>query len=262
MTNDELYDELMEIDFFKEGIHPEYTPFIGEDFHKFRILHIGESHYIPNYPEENRITLDDFDGWWSGEQSESLNAEKGWFNTRQVVSDYMDGSRTKAHGIFTNTLKSFCKVVTPGEAFDSISIENSKKYNYFAYMNFYQQPSIYHGMNFTRPLYLAGEYLNWDSETIDEMWYKIFDESVRIVENVIEILEPQAVVITSNEIYEYYRDYGSANEKNQRVAGKLIDDDRMIWVDHPGSPWWNRAKNDEQTSKMKFEDSLRKIYCE
>ena len=133
MTSETYFDKLKQIDFYSKEIHPELIPFVGTDYSKYRILQIGESHFISNYPEgshgkhgnvhnrTNVITLDDFNGWWNGELSERLREQKGSFNTNGVVNYYIGGHRDRSDVIFTNPLKSFCKVVTPDEAFETIS---------------------------------------------------------------------------------------------------------------------------------------------
>ena len=53
------YDSrLNEIDFFK--IHPEYLPFIGDKFDEFKILQVGESHYIGQTPETEEFSIQYF----------------------------------------------------------------------------------------------------------------------------------------------------------------------------------------------------------
>lgn len=147
MSSYDLIEKSSRIDFFRNDKHPELRPFVGTEFPQLRILQIGESHFIPNLPESgqdtkgcphiysNEVTLKDFRGWREGEYSEKLKKYRGWFDTDSVVKDYIAGNRDKSHGIFTNPLKSFCRIVTPCEAFESISTLNSKKYNYFAFMN-------------------------------------------------------------------------------------------------------------------------------
>ncbi len=273
MTSEEYIDKLKQIEFFKDGKHPELIPFVGFDYPKYKILQIGESHFIPNHPQGklkkngepfekyNEITLDDFSGWWEGNYGDALSNYSGWFNTKNVVDDYIRGYRDRSHGIFTNTLKSFCRIVAPSEAFESISTENGRKYNYFAFMNFYQQPSVYEGENFTSSLYRAGKYLGMRVEDIDSLWYEIFDRSVKVFERVVEILEPNAIVVTSEEVHKYYGRYGSVDKTGQRCEGKYTYNDSVIWVDHPGCSWWNRVKNGAgKTSRIIFEDALKQIY--
>ena len=48
------YDkELKEIEFYK--IHPEYLPFVGDKYDEFKILHVGESHFIPQEKGSNDL---------------------------------------------------------------------------------------------------------------------------------------------------------------------------------------------------------------
>ena len=270
--SDNYLADLEKIPFYSKDRHPEYLPFIGEDYEKYRILHIGESHYIPNREADckdkkgeihqaNEITINDFDGWWEGKQSEKLYRYLSWYNTREVVKDYLDGIRTKGHGIFTNTIKAFCNSVLPDEAFDSISTEHSHKYNYFAYMNFYQMPSIYRGMNYTKALYRSGKQTGFSNECIDSVWYRCMEESANVFEAVVGILKPKTILITSEEVWRYYCRYARKNEDGNYSGGSLVEDPRIIHVAHPGSCWWNRKKkNDDFTSKEQLERKLIEIY--
>ncbi len=254
-------DELMQIDFFK--LHPTFLPFIGDDYNEYRILHIGESHFIPNYPlgcdkknidKTNEITLDDFDGWWNGRINNKLLQYKGWFNTEEVVRWYMDGHRDKSHGIFTNTLKSFCKSVVPEESFDNISDLNSKKYNYFAFMNFYQLPSLYDGVNFTEALYCGGHFWGWSDSRIETMKVEAIEKSLKVLKATVDVLDPKVIVVTSMEVYDICQEY-----KNDLAS--FFSDKETIWVDHPGSPWWNRIKQGaNKPSRVIFEENLKAIY--
>lgn len=259
---DNYSKKLDSIDFFRKGKHPEYKPFVGKNYEKYRVLHIGESHYIDNKDDNPTITLDDFKGWWDGEQSEKLNELISWYNTASVVNDYMDYRRTKAHGIFTNVLKSFCNVVIPNDSFDKITTEDSKKYNYFAYMNFYQMPSIYFDKNYTKALYSAGKIEGMNNDQIDKLWYECFDNSVKIFENVVEEIEPKIIIVSSMEVCKYYEKYALIDESGKRGKGKLFKDSRVIFVDHPGTSWWNRVKKDNAllTSKQRLENKLKEIY--
>lgn len=60
------YDnDLNELVFFK--MHPDYLPFIGDAFDKYRILIVGESHYIPQEPNNAKYHLDYFQkNRWDG----------------------------------------------------------------------------------------------------------------------------------------------------------------------------------------------------
>ena len=70
-SREDYIERLKEIPWFQKN-GKEYLPFVGEDYPKYRILHVGESHYIGNDPQENLITLRDFDGWWEGEKNKRI----------------------------------------------------------------------------------------------------------------------------------------------------------------------------------------------
>ena len=58
------YDEkLKEIPIYK--LHPSFLPYVGDDYEVYKVLHVGESHYIDNeaydYAEKCEIvSIDDF----------------------------------------------------------------------------------------------------------------------------------------------------------------------------------------------------------
>lgn len=277
MANDHI-KELQQVDFFKTGMHPEYIPFVGKEYDTYRVLQVGESHYINNRPDDKpgtKKTLEHFEGWWEGKQSDEINElSSGWYKTNDIVQNYMDGNRTRAHGIFTNVLKVFCEQIETNRKFEHISQKSSKNYELFAYMNFFQIPSIYHGKSFTYALYAAGKDkdLKWSKKDIDDFWYKCMENSVAVFEKVVDILKPNAIIISSNEVAKYYKRYGSREKTGNDGPyidgygtkfwpGKLCEDERMIYVSHPGSSWWNRQKKgSEETSKEILERRLREIY--
>ena len=115
-------------------------------------------------------------------------------------------------------------------------------------MNFYQMPSIYGGMNFTKALYKTGKKVSGLSTAqIDELWYKCWDHSVEVFEAVVEKLDPKIIVITSREIGKYYQRYRHSDKK-------------LITVDHPSSAWWNRKREGECSSREKLEKKFEELY--
>lgn len=286
-TRKDYIAKLKKIPFFKEGMHPEYLPFVGDNYPEYKILQVAESHYIPNFKKKtvydgkvfssNEIKIDDFDGWWDGNVPDGISQYKGWYTTDMVVRDYIDGYRTKAHGVLTNVLKSFCDVVLPEQSFDSISDDDGKKYNYFAYMNFWQMPSLYKGENFSKASFESMQLCNnglCEKELLkkyDDFWYKCFQNSVEVFEAVVDALEPNLILITSSEISTSYKTYGirveneaDAKYKDRNgylfMPGKLDGDPRIIYLDHPGCSWWNKKKKDEEeTSRERLEDKLKAV---
>ena len=83
--------------------HPEYLPFVGDKFDEFKILQVGESHYIPQEKgNEELFSIAYFkEHWWKENGCEewntartaALNEWSGWYCTKSVVDDYLAGKR-------------------------------------------------------------------------------------------------------------------------------------------------------------------------
>lgn len=236
--------ELSNIPFYK--IHPEYKPFIGEKYDAFRILLIGESHFIGQTPDTERFPLSYFqENWWSGDCNELHKAYRdGYYVTRNVINNYKTGNRTKAHGIFTNSIKSFSDVVL-GESVQHISVEESQKIEYFAFMNFFQMPSLYKGMKFWNSLKKSA---GADKESASKVWHDAVRESSKTIDEVIDVLRPKLVVFVSK----------SAGEAYQEANARYSSD--VVVVSHPGCRWWNRRrKTDGLCGRVDFENYLREF---
>ena len=226
-------------------IHPEYMPYIGEKYEEYKILIVGESHYIGQNPETQRFTIDYFvTNWWDGSCSELDEVFYGWYNTRLVVKKYLTGVRRHGHSIFTNCVKSFSDVVL-GHPITHISTEESQKFVYFSFMNFFQMPSLFEGMKF------------WDSLTINNteekalaMWHKTVEESGKVLDSVIDIIKPELVIFVSKSAYYAYK---SSNAKHKA-------DVNIIGVCHPGcSYWFKKRKSDGLCGKDDFEYCLKQF---
>ena len=84
-------------------------------------------------------------------------------------------------------------------------------------------------------------------------WNTLEAESVRVVDKVIEVLNPKCIVFTSV----------SATEAYKHGNGRYVEDSRVIYTSHPGYPytWWKSM--DRYNGKRAvdvFEEGLRKIY--
>lgn len=229
-------------------IHPEYKPFVGSEYEKYKILIVGESHYIgQKYNAETKDKYDVkyfLDNWLESPCDELTKDYGGWFNTVKVIENYINGNRTKGHLIFTNILKSFSEKVLE-EKIQSISNENCKKFNCLAFMNFFQMPSIYESEPYWRSLKMSSKKLG-DEKLADDLWQKIVDESVLTLDYVIEQLKPKRIFVLSQSAYSAYKENRNCKYKN-----------KIISLDHPASPWWYRKKkNGEKSSKEMFEDAL------
>lgn len=224
------YDKkLKQLDFY--NIHPEYLPFIGDKYDKYKILLIGDSHYIEQTYENEKYGLQYFaDHWWNGSCT-ALSAESysNWYNTRNVISNYLSGNRRHGHLIFTNVIKTFSAVVLK-EEISCISTPESQKYNYFSFMNFFQMPSIYTGTKFWDSI-LASAKKAGNKPLAYQQWEKCVQVSSNILDHVIEILSPKLVVFTSTSAYHAYK---NAN-------AKYANEKFVVATPHPASPAWNKT---------------------
>ncbi len=239
------YDlELSKIPFYQ--IHPEYMPYIGERYDAYRILFVGESHYIGQDKNEPPVftTAYFMAHWWNGTCSELHEKYRGWYNTRDVINYYLEGNRRKGHIIFTNIAKSFSAVVL-NQPIDSINDEESQKFNYFAFMNFFQMPSLFDGAGFWKSIENA--------ENRDEVWNTAVEKSKEVLDAVIDIMEPQIVIFVSQQAYNAYQESDAKHKNDDNVKGDVA---------HPGSPWWNRRKKDGSCGKDLLETYLKQLKLE
>ncbi len=244
-------DKLMDIDFYK--IHPSYLPFIGNRYEEYRILHIAESHFINQTKEKEEKGIDYFSEHWWDESCEDvikgLNCEE-WINTRRVIEKYMSGI-PGSYSIFVNMTKSFSKVVLDKEI-NKISLKDKDIYEFFSFMNFFQMPSLYNGVKFWNSLYSSAKAKNNKELAYDE-WNHTVKKSIEVVDKVIDILEPKAIVFTSISA-------GCAYKEN---GGKYSRDKNVIYTSHPGMPYtWNKGLKSLNGRKGidVFEEGLKNIY--
>lgn len=248
--NNSYDSNLTEIPFYK--IHPEYLPFIGDHYDQYKVLHIGESHYIDQKwnPEVNdEVTILDFFNWFEDPCLPVSEKFHWWYNTRDVVYNYLNGKRHKGHQIFTNLTKSFDKIVLQKEM-GKATTESCMDYNYFAFMNFYQMPSIYNGISYWSSLEKSAQKLNrlLYANQIYEVTAK---KSSQIVDEVIDIIKPEMIIFTSQSAFKAYAKFG-----------KYAKEDFVIYTVHPGCAWWNRPLKRFQglTGKEKLEQEMMKHF--
>ena len=57
-------DKLEKLEWFK--LHPQLKPFIGNNYDEYKILQIGESHYIDRTQDDDKFNICYFrDNWWN-----------------------------------------------------------------------------------------------------------------------------------------------------------------------------------------------------
>ena len=161
-------DKLRKIQHFK--LHPELLPFVGANYDKYKVLLIGESHYIDL--EKSSSKNDAFYDWYKEStkdvfiksKSNSFEYFTHWFNTREVVNKFMCKKRTKAHHIFQY----------PGQIvqnkYDLAS--DSEAFSMMAFYNYFQRPNTIPGGSFKSMDTNFDEY-NFAIETADEIFSKL-----------------------------------------------------------------------------------------
>lgn len=247
--NTEYESKLKEISFYK--LHPEYIAFVGDKFEKYRILQVGESHFIPQLKEEQDIFPIDYFEKWLSDSCEDMKSFKNnnsddcnWrysIITQKVIVDYLNGYRTRSHGIFTELVKVFSKIYEKRDI-GKINTEKSQNYRHFAFMNFFQMPSLYKGEKFWNSLkYSASKNadrlnLKNKEETTsyaNKVWDKIVKESTAVFDETVDILNPEIIIFTSKSAWDAYK-------------GKYKNAPNIINTVHPGCPWWHKPGGKEK----------------
>lgn len=234
--------ELSAIPFYQ--VHPEYKPFIGEDYDKYRILLIGESHYIWQTPDDVHFPLSYFEEhWWDGTCDELHQKNDGWYTTRKVVDNYRKKNGGGRYGIFTNPIKSFSDVVLHQKV-KEVTIEERQTISCFAFMNFYQMPAVFEAVGFEKSIRKSARQLGWTKAEVDDALKEITEKSSEVVDAVIKAIDPKLIVFVSKAAYDAYIECPRAAHK---------DDPRVKASCHPWCPQWYRS------GKEIFENYLREF---
>ena len=242
--------ELNDIEVYR--LHPYLKPFVGEKYDEYKVLHIGESHYINQTYDKEVYGIDSFKQWWEKPCDyiiKNLDCE-GWINTRHVMSNYMSDKKG-AYTIFNNFIKSFSKVALM-RPISNISPEDKKLYDYVAFMNFFQIPSLYEGKKLWDSFYESAKKMG-NRKIAYEQWDAAVAHSVEVIDKVIDILSPHAVVFTSI----------SAGKAYCEANGKYSKDIRIIYTSHPAYPFtWNKPLKslDGKSGKEVMEAGLESFF--
>lgn len=251
------YDkELKEIEFYKT--HPEYLPFVGDKYDEFKILQVGESHYIGQTPETEEFSIAYFDNnWWQEKCLDVFEHEHpddvdwgSWYTTRDVIHRFLDDYQNN-YSIFSNPLKVFLDTCLQEKQAVYSGDHFRQAYHYFAFMNFFQMPSLHHGEGFWKSLEVSAKKLN-----NEQLAYKVYEltaeKSAGVLDNVIKTLKPRVVVFTSSSAWKAYKKYGTNTDNKEGPF--------MIQTAHPGCCWWNRKKKNGISSRIHLETEFKKVY--
>lgn len=252
-------DKLTQIDWFK--IHKELLPFVGDNYDKYRILQIGESHYIDRTKESDQFDINYFDkNWWTTSCKDLVdsfndsNRYNGcWFDTRRVLSNYLTGNKSRAYDIFNNSVKSFSKIILNKEI-SQITSEDKQLYNNFAFMNFFQMPSLYSGERYWKSLLKSANNRRYASK----VFRQCVEISIKAIDDVIDILKPNIVVFTSVSAADAY-----SGKEYKECIGKYVQDERMTYTSHPSTRYWENCNLREslggKPGKYILEEKLAKL---
>lgn len=232
-----LFDkELMKIKFYQT--HESYLPFIGDRYDRYRILQVGESHYIDKNDYGIHCDKQDFyDSWWNSKVLKNLEGNIR-IHTRDIIDRYIrngDNPEKIPYKMYGNTLKVFEEVF--GLA------DNRENYNCFAFMNFFQMPSFVYGESIYSSLEICGDSRNID---IGKIWNEVCNQSSNVFSNVVDIIRPKLIIFTSKLAYDICK---------ERV--ELENNVRIEHLVHPDCPWWNRSEG--KYGREKFRKILKEF---
>lgn len=246
----EIENALDAIPFYR--LHPEYKPFIGDHFPEYRVLQVGESHYIGQSDAFAPFCLEYFDKWWRDECADLYRHPDGdpetrcwgsWYNTRDVIGRFLNKNQ-RNYSIFLNMIRAFDEAVGGLPECD----DEKQKFHYFAFINFFQMPSLYQGMSFRDSLYKAAK----ETDDPAAVYQYAVEKSCSVLDDVIKILQPNAIIFTSKAAYRaYYNQKEKMEEKDKRVINTV----------HPCCSWWNRPikRYDGRSGKQELVSALHNL---
>lgn len=240
-----MYDEeLMKKDTLF-ALHKFSLPHIGEEYEKFRILHVGESNYLGQSmeAESDQFGIPFFaEKWWNTEYriEELIKAypkvhwEGDW--TRNVIKEFGTGI-SDSFDIYMALGEALLKLKFP-------NIERSEKnireyyYKYFAFTDYYKMPSLYKGKAINVSLTEGRKKL--PAEEKAKYSAKKFNMENRkqaqlALDSVIEVLNPKVVLMSSSNAKKYYK-------------GKYKD--KIMYVYHPSSHRWGFFNQEDLENEL------------
>ncbi len=235
------YEKFKHSEVFKN--HPEYIPYVGENYEQTRILLIGESHYIPwneleHMKDKDKVNLDPYrQEWYEKTTDEIFVAEDdkkyiNHFTTQKVLgafTSYYHSSYYKTEkGVRSKYAKAYDMFSNPAKVMMELSNDKLptkvSAIKTVAFCNYFQRPALEEGDTI--------KVLPCDSENA----YEAFKVAV-------EVLEPKLVVFLSKKAYEDWEKSGGKNGINSVFE--------FDYVNHPTAYSWN-ANN----GKQKFTEIL------
>mgnify|MGYP000888109008 FL=1 len=173
-----MYDnKLLEINFYKNSkTHRLMLPYIGSEYEKYKVLIVGESHYLGE--DNDREKVKDFKKWFT-DKNEIKLIKPEYINTRWVVKEHCDNNNKQP---FFSMIKK--EIINVEKFWDKVS-----------FMNFFIVPSI----NGSREI-----------EVLKDMKEK----SLENFENVLDVIKPNYILFLSKKSYCIFEKSNSKYLKN------------------------------------------------
>lgn len=210
------YDnELKKIEFY-DRYHPEYLPYVGDNYDKTGVLLLGESNYVDaDNLSADVIRLIKSPEWYTTDSrdEEKLPSEGciDWCHNRAIINGTLDNKKkglktSPAHNMYINPAKAFIEVfpqvTNPWDAF-----------TYFASMNYFQKPTPEKGQSFEL--------------TIEDNLFAA-DNLRRVVKD----LKPETIIFLSKKSYWAFKANEPEELKELYIKASV----------HPNCAWWNDKK--------------------
>lgn len=202
-------DQLREIPHYQ--VHPEMLPFVGKHYPNTRILLVGESHYLESCDTSKFSKPEE----WYHTPFEAYQFDyPGNFNTRYVIHKYLIKDRSRSHSMFRNPAKTLI------EAWNLTNVDDSEAFCAFAFMNYFQRPEVKTGQSIK-------------IEKNDE------DVAFKTFCRVVDILQPQMIVVLSQKSYETC------------FSGGLNSNFQIIeYTAHPTCSYWNGSDGTQKLERL------------
>ena len=203
--------------------HPEMLPYIGKQYNKYRILCVGESHYLS---KQTKNFSYDLKKWYTENLTEQkydennpLHKSFSAFFTRYVMYDCLaKKERGAGYSMFYRPAKA---------CFNILGCEKDDVWEHFAFMNYYQ-----------RPAGIRGESINKQKEDSQISKLSFID--------VCKNIKPHKIIFLSKKAY------------NDWMSEKTVAEEEAMYkeiscaVSHPTSHWWERKRKDGGCAKNDF----------
>ena len=220
------YDsELKKIEFY-DRYHPEYLPYVGDNYDKSKILLLGESNYVDaDNLSADVISLIESPEWYTTDarDEEKLPSEGciDWCQNRDIINSALNG---KQNG-FSLPRSHYNMYIKPANIVSEVfpQIANPwDAFSYFASMNYFQKPATKSG------------------KSIEQM----LEDDQFAVSNlcrVVSVLKPETIIFLSKKAHWSFE----ANKPEEL---------KELYIDacaHPPCAWWNRDNGKHGREKFK-----------